>query len=870
MYEVKQYADTPLMKQYYSVKTLHPDAIILFRVGDFYETFGDDAIRASEILGITLTKRANGKASHVELAGFPHHALDTYLPKLVRAGQRVAICDQLEDPKSAKKLVKRGITELVTPGLLFNNNVLEHRENNFLACIHFNANTAGVAFIDVSTGEFLVAEGQATYIDKLLANFNPKEVLHQKGKQTEFEECFGQKYYTYKLDEWAFVESAAKNKLLQHFQTVSMKGFGIDAFTSGQIAAGAILFYLEMTQHDKLAHIASIARIDEENYVWLDKFTAHNLELFSSSNENAKTLLNVLDRTASPMGARLLRRWIALPLKDDKAINARLDAVEYLIRKRSLYDSIQSRIGGMGDFERIISRAAAGRVNPREIVQLKDALQACAPIREACLKTDNNTLKQTGDKLNPCPALCARIKREIVAEPPSQANKGGIINDGVNEELDALRTITRSGKEILADIQRRENERTGIPIKISFNNVFGYYIEVRNTHKNKVPHDWVRKQTLTDAERYITDELKQYEEKILGAEEKILALEQQIYAELVMSLAEYITPVQLNASLIGQLDCLLAFAELAKTSDYCRPAVNDSHTINIKHGRHPVIEKMLPAGEEYIANDVYLDDRKQQIMIITGPNMSGKSALLRQTALIVLMAQIGCYVPAKSASIGVVDKIFTRVGASDNISQGESTFMVEMNEAASILNNLSERSLILLDEIGRGTSTYDGISIAWALIEYIHENPSSKAKTLFATHYHELNEMENSYARIHNYNVTVREIDNKVIFLRKLAPGGVAHSFGIHVARMAGMPKSVVSRAEEILKELEKSHDRHSLGKPIAGIASSREGYQLSIFPLDDPALKQIRNNLKELDLNTLTPIEALNRLNEIKKIAGV
>ena len=644
MYEVKQYADTPLMRQYYSIKKVHPDALILFRVGDFYETFGEDAIKSSEILGITLTKRANGKASHVELAGFPHHSLDTYLPKLVRAGQRVAICDQLEDPKTTKKIVKRGITELVTPGILFNNNVLEHRENNFLACIHLDTNLTGVAFIDVSTGEFLAAEGQPAYIDKLLSNFNPKEVLFQKGKQAEFEENFGQKYYTYKMDEWAFVEDAAKSKLLQHFQTVSMKGFGIDAFTSGQIAAGAILFYMEMTQHDKLGHITSIARIDEENYVWLDKFTSRNLELFSSSNENAKTLLSVLDKTVSPMGARLLRRWIALPLKDDKAINARLDMVEYFLKKHNFHDTIKSRISGMGDFERIISRAAAGRVNPREIVQLKDALQACEPIKDACLNADNDTLKQIGDKLNPCPAICARIRREIVADPPSQANKGGVIANGVNEELDALRSISTSGKEILAGIQRRESERTGIPLKISFNNVFGYYIEVRNTHKNKVPHEWVRKQTLTDAERYITEELKQYEEKILGAEEKILALEQQIYAELVLALADYITPVQLNASLVGHLDCLLTFAELARTSNYCRPSVTDSATINIKQGRHPVIETMLPPGEEYIANDVHLDNRKQQIMMITGPNMSGKSALLRQTALIVLMAQMGCYV----------------------------------------------------------------------------------------------------------------------------------------------------------------------------------------------------------------------------------
>ncbi|MDR2564274.1 MAG: DNA mismatch repair protein MutS [Prevotellaceae bacterium] len=871
MFEDKKYAETPLMRQYYSIKEKHPDALLLFRVGDFYETFGDDAIKTSEILGITLTRRANGKAAYTELAGFPYHALDTYLPKLVRAGQRVAICDQLEDPKSTKKIVKRGITELVTPGLSFSNNILEHRENNFLACVHLGRNITGLAFIDVSTGEFFAAEGQATYIDKLLSNFNPKEVLYQKGKEQEFEENFGQKYYTYKIDEWAFVEDAAKNKLLQHFQTMSMKGFGIDSLNAGQTAAGAILFYLEMTQHNQLAHISSISRIEEDKYVWLDKFTVRNLELFGSQNENAKTLLNVLDKTISPMGARLLKRWIALPLKDEKAINARLDVVEYFLKHNSFRETIKNRIQEIGDVERIISRAAAGRVSPREIVQLKVALQACAPIKDACLKTANETLRQTGDSLNPCFEICKRIEREIMADPPNQLNKGGVIADGVDSELDSLRQVSQSGKKILEGIQLKEAERTGIPsLKISFNNVFGYYIEVRNTHKNKVPPEWIRKQTLVEAERYITEELKQYEEKILGAEEKIIAIEHRVYGELVSALTEYTTQVQLNALLVGRLDCLLSFAEIAKTSNYHRPEINSDNIINIKEGRHPVIEKMLPPDEEYVANDVCLNNSNQQIMIITGPNMSGKSALLRQTALIVLMAQTGCYVPAKAATIGVVDKIFTRVGASDNISQGESTFMVEMNEAASILNNISNKSLILFDEIGRGTSTYDGISIAWALLEYIHEHPTAKAKTLFATHYHELNEMEKSFDRIQNYNVTVREVENKVIFMRKLAPGGVAHSFGIQVAKMAGMPRSVIMRAEEILKELEKSHGNHSLSKPVSQIASKREGFQLSIFQLDDPVLKQIRDSLQKIDINNLTPIDALNKLNEIKKLTGL
>jgi DNA mismatch repair protein MutS len=855
------------MRQYYGVKAKHPDALLLFRVGDFYETFGEDAITTSDILGITLTRRANG-TGHIELAGFPYHALDTYLPKLVRAGQRVAICDQLEDPKLTKNIVKRGITELVTPGVSFNSNVLEHRENNFLACVHIDKTSIGVAFLDISTGEFYVAEGTSSYIDKLLGNFMPKEILFQKGKESIFNEYFGQKYYTYKVDEWFFVADSAKEKLLQQFQTTSLKGFGVDSLINGQIAAGAILYYLELTQHNRLAHISSISRIEEERYVWLDKFTIRNLELFGSQNENAKTLLSVVDKTISPMGARLLKRWIALPLKEVKTVNDRLDVVDYFIQHPEIKEIIRSKIFEIGDIERIISRTSVGKVTPKEVVQLKIALQACIPIKNTCLAADNEILQQIGDRLNPCAAICEKIEKEIVSEP-GQISKGCVIAEGVNTELDYLREISVKSKEVLAGILQREIENTGITsLKINFNNVFGYYIEVRNTHKDKVPHEWIRKQTLVGAERYITEELKQYEEKILGAEEQILILEQQIYNDLITVLMDYVAPVQLNATLVAQLDCLLSFAELASTSGYCKPVINNEHVIDIKQGRHPVVEKLLPPGEDYIANDLFLDRDNQQIMIITGPNMSGKSAILRQTALIVLLAQTGCFVPAESATIGIVDKIFTRVGASDNLSQGESTFMVEMNEAASILNNLSDRSLILLDEIGRGTSTYDGISIAWALVEYIHEHPTAKAKTLFATHYHELNEMENSFARIKNYNVTVKELNSKVIFLRKLMPGGVAHSFGIHVARMAGMPKSVVTRAGEILKELEKSHN--SLEKPVADLAARREGYQLSIFQLDDPVLKDIRDKLKKIDINNLTPVDALNKLNEIKRITGL
>jgi DNA mismatch repair protein MutS len=855
------------MKQYYGVKSKHPDALLLFRVGDFYETFGEDAVTTSDILGITLTKRANG-TGHIELAGFPYHALDTYLPKLVRAGQRVAICDQLEDPKLTKTIVKRGITELVTPGVSLNNNILEHRENNFLACVHLERTSIGVAFLDISTGEFYVAEGTATYVDKLLSNLMPKEILFQKGKEPLFNECFGQKYYTYKVDEWFFAADSAREKLLQQFQTTSLKGFGIEQLINGQIAAGAILYYLDLTQHSQLSHIVSISRIEEDRYVWLDKFTIRNLELFGSQNDNAKSLISIIDSTISPMGARLLRRWIALPLKEVKTVNGRLDVVDYFIKNTKTKDFLRSKILNIGDIERIISRTSAGKVNPKEVVQLKIALQACEPIKNACLAVDNEMLRQIGDQLNLCTIIREKINKELVPEP-GQIGKSAVIATGVNKKLDELRNISSRSKEVLAEIQQREIDATGIPsLKVNFNNVFGYYIEVRNTHKNKVPHEWIRKQTLVDAERYITEELKQYEEKILGAEEKILALEQQIYNDLITALVEYVAPIQLNANLIAQLDCLLSFAELSVKSHYCKPVINDEHVIDIKQGRHPVVEKLLPPGEKYIANDLLLDRENQQIIIITGPNMSGKSAILRQTALIVLMAQIGCFVPAKSATIGIVDKIFTRVGASDNISQGESTFMVEMNEAASILNNLSDKSLILLDEIGRGTSTYDGISIAWALVEYIHEHPTSKAKTLFATHYHELNEMENSFVRIKNYNVTVKELDNKIIFLRKLVKGGVAHSFGIHVARMAGMPKSVVARAEEILKEMEKSHN--ALEKPVADIAAHREGLQLSFFQLDDPVLKDIRDKLKKIDINSLTPIEALNKLNEIKKITGL
>ncbi|MEE4197516.1 MAG: DNA mismatch repair protein MutS [Bacteroidales bacterium] len=859
------------MKQYYQVKRKHPDAILLFRVGDFYETFGEDAIKAAEILGITLTKRANGTASSVELAGVPYHALDTYLPKLVRAGQRVAICEQLEDPKKTKKIVKRGVTELVTPGVSLNDNVLEHRENNFLASVHLDKNVGGVAFLDISTGEFLTAEGSFEYIDKLLNSFHPKEVLYERSKQQRFVELFGDKFYTYKLDDWVFTEENATDKLLRKFQTSTLKGFGVQDLKLGIIAAGSVLQYLEITQHEKLQHVSTLSRIEEDHYVWLDKFTIRNLELFYSINEGAKTLIDVIDQTISPMGARLLKRWVALPLKDETPIRERHDIVEFLLHHPDFKELLADHIQEIGDLERIISKVATGRVNPREVVQLKHALSAIEPIKKACLSTDNVALKKIGDQLNPCITIRERIEKELRADPPALLSKGNYMAEGVSDELDEYRKLAYSGKDYLIQIQQREIERTGIPsLKISFNNVFGYYIEVRNTHKDKVPPEWIRKQTLVSAERYITEELKELEVKILGAEEKALELEQKLFVELVTALGDYISAIQLNASLIARLDCLLSFALVAGDNNYVRPEMNDTDSIDIKDGRHPVIEKMLPVDESYIANDVYLDNDQQQIIVITGPNMSGKSALLRQTALIVLLAQIGSFVPASEAKIGLVDKIFTRVGASDNISLGESTFMVEMHEAASILNNLSHRSLILLDEIGRGTSTYDGISIAWAMAEYIHEHPTAKAKTLFATHYHELNEMEKSFSRIKNYNVSVKELDDKVIFLRKLQQGGSEHSFGIHVAQMAGMPKSVVNRAHEILNELENSGQTDSLAKPVGDIAQHREGFQTTIFQLDDPVLKQIRDEIAKLDINNLTPVEALNKLNEIKRHIGL
>ena len=863
--------ETPLMKQYNAIKRKHPDAILLFRVGDFYETFSKDAIKASEILGITLTRRANGAASYVELAGFPHHALDTYLPKLVRAGQRVAICEQLEDPKLTKTIVKRGITELVTPGVSFNDNVLERKENNFLACVHIEKKFAGVAFLDISTGEFYAAEGSFEYVDKLLTNFGPKEVLVERSKYREFTEFFGTKFYIYKFDEWAYNEEGAREKLLTHFQTSSLKGFGIDSIRLGVIAAGAALYYLDLTQHHQVNHITSISRLDEDRYVWLDKFTIRNLELFYSANEGAKTLIDIVDKTLSPMGGRLLKKWVALPLKDTKPISERLNVVDFFISHEETLESLRESIREIGDVERVISKAAVGRISPREMVSLKNALSLLVPIKKQCEESNEPTLQRIGEQVNLCARIRDRIEKEIVPDPPALLSKGNVVAEGVNSELDELRSIMRSGKDYLVNLQQRESERTGIPsLKVSFNNVFGYYIEVRNTHKDKVPPEWIRKQTLVSAERYITEELKEYESKILGAEEKVMSIEQQLFEQLVFSLSEYIASIQLNANLVAQIDCLLSFAACAKDYGYCKPEVNESLAINIKEGRHPVIERMLPAGEEYVSNDVFLDTTNQQVVIITGPNMSGKSALLRQTALIVLLSQIGSFVPAKAAKIGVVDKIFTRVGASDNISLGESTFMVEMLEAASILNNISERSLVLLDEIGRGTSTYDGISIAWAMTEYIHENPNGKAKTLFATHYHELNEMEGAFPRIKNFNVSIKELDNKVIFLRKLIPGGSAHSFGIHVARMAGMPPSVVKRANEILKELERNPQNQKLAKPSSEMGRQREGYQLSFFQLDDPVLKQIRDQLAKLDVNNLTPIEALNKLNEIKRMTGL
>ena len=860
---------TPMMKQFLDLKAKHPDAVMLFRCGDFYETYSTDAIVAAEILGITLTKRANGKGKTIEMAGFPHHALDTYLPKLIRAGKRVAICDQLEDPKLTKKLVKRGITELVTPGVSINDNVLNYKENNFLAAVHFGKASCGVAFLDISTGEFLTAEGPFDYVDKLLNNFGPKEILFERGKRLMFEGNFGSKFFTFELDDWVFTESTAREKLLKHFETKNLKGFGVEHLKNGIIASGAILQYLTMTQHTQIGHITSLARIEEDKYVRLDKFTVRSLELIGSMNDGGSSLLNVIDRTISPMGARLLKRWMVFPLKDEKPINDRLNVVEYFFRQPDFKELIEEQLHLIGDLERIISKVAVGRVSPREVVQLKVALQAIEPIKQACLEADNASLNRIGEQLNLCISIRDRIAKEINNDPPLLINKGGVIKDGVNEELDELRRISYSGKDYLLQIQQRESEQTGIPsLKVAYNNVFGYYIEVRNIHKDKVPQEWIRKQTLVNAERYITQELKVYEEKILGAEDKILVLETQLYTDLVQALTEFIPQIQINANQIARLDCLLSFANVARENNYIRPVIEDNDVLDIRQGRHPVIEKQLPIGEKYIANDVMLDSTTQQIIIITGPNMAGKSALLRQTALITLLAQIGSFVPAESAHIGLVDKIFTRVGASDNISVGESTFMVEMNEAADILNNVSSRSLVLFDELGRGTSTYDGISIAWAIVEYIHEHPKAKARTLFATHYHELNEMEKSFKRIKNYNVSVKEVDNKVIFLRKLERGGSEHSFGIHVAKMAGMPKSIVKRANTILKQLESDNRQQGIsGKPLAEVSENRSGMQLSFFQLDDPILCQIRDEILNLDVNNLTPIEALNKLNDIKKI---
>ena len=860
---------TPMMKQFLDLKVKHPDAVMLFRCGDFYETYSTDAIVAAEILGITLTKRANGKGKTIEMAGFPHHALDTYLPKLVRAGKRVAICDQLEDPKMTKKLVKRGITELVTPGVSINDNILNYKENNFLAAVHFGKASCGVAFLDISTGEFLTAEGPFDYIDKLLNNFGPKEILFERGKRLMFEGNFGSKFFTFELDDWVFTETTAREKLLKHFETKNLKGFGVEHLKNGIIASGAILQYLTMTQHTQIGHITSLARIEEDKYVRLDKFTVRSLELIGSMNDGGSSLLNVIDRTISPMGARLLKRWIVFPLKDEKPINERLNVVEYFFRQPDFKELIEEQLHLVGDLERIISKVAVGRVSPREVVQLKVALQAIEPIKQACLEADNASLNRIGERLNLCVSIRDRIAREINNDPPLLINKGGVIKDGVNADLDELRRISYSGKDYLLQIQQRESEETGIPsLKVAYNNVFGYYIEVRNVHKDKVPKEWIRKQTLVNAERYITQELKEYEEKILGAEDKILVLETQLYTNLVQALTEFIPQIQVNANQIARLDCLLSFANVARENNYIRPVIEDNDVLDIRQGRHPVIEKQLPIGEKYIANNVMLDSSTQQIIIITGPNMAGKSALLRQTALITLLAQIGSFVPAESAHIGLVDKIFTRVGASDNISVGESTFMVEMNEAADILNNVSSRSLVLFDELGRGTSTYDGISIAWAIVEYIHEHPKAKARTLFATHYHELNEMEKSFKRIKNYNVSVKEVDNKVIFLRKLERGGSEHSFGIHVAKMAGMPKSIVKRANEILKQLESDNRQQGIaGKPLAEVSENRGGMQLSFFQLDDPILCQIRDEILNLDVNNLTPIEALNKLNDIKKI---
>lgn len=863
----KETKETPLMQQYNQVKAKYPGALLLFRVGDFYETFGEDAIKASGILGIVLTKRANGAATHIELAGFPHHSLETYLPKLVRAGQRVAICDQLEDPKTTKTIVKRGVTELVTPGVAISDNILHQKTNNYLASLYFDKNTIGVAFIDISTGEFLTAQGNAEYIDKLLQGYNPSEVIYPKTQHNAYKEAFGDRYYTYKLDDWPYSGDYAQESLLKHFGVKSLKGFGIERLTQGVVAAGVALHYLNETEHRNLQHISSISRIEEGRYLWLDRYSVRNLELIGSANEQATSLVDVLDQTSSPMGARLLRRWIVMPLKELKPINDRLGVVEYLIGNEVLREELKQHIAHIGDLERLISKIGLQRANPREVVQLKRALKAIEAIKQHCFETESEPLKAIGEQLNPCTTISAKIEREIQPEPPVMLVKGSVINGGVNDELDRLRKIAFGGKGYLLEIQKREAEQTGIPsLKVAFNNVFGYYLEVTHAHREKVPADWIRKQTLVNAERYITPELKEYEEQILGAEEKILTLETQLYNDLLYSLAEYIKPIQLNAQLIARLDVLLNFATISIKNYYVRPEINDSRIIDIKGGRHPVIEKHLPPGEEYITNDVFLDSESQQIIIITGPNMAGKSALLRQTGLIVLMAQMGCFVPAKSVAIGLVDKIFTRVGASDNLSAGESTFMVEMNETASILNNLSDRSLILLDEIGRGTSTYDGISIAWSIAEYLHNHPTARAKTLFATHYHELNELSNSHPRIKNFNVTVKEIGHQIIFLRKLVPGGSEHSFGIHVAKLAGMPQKVVGRANEILKKLEAErtggeHIKESIRKV------QKQAVQMQMFSIDDPVLVKIRDTLNNLDVNTLTPVEALMKLDEIQRV---
>ncbi len=861
---------TPMMKQFLDLKAKHPDALLLFRCGDFYETYSTDAVVASEILGITLTKRANGKEKTIEMAGFPHHALDTYLPKLIRAGRRVAICDQLEDPKLTKKLVKRGITELVTPGVSINDNVLNRKENNFLAAVHFGKTMCGVSFLDISTGEFLTSEGTTDYVDKLLGNFSPKEVLFERGKRPMFEGNFGNKFYTFELEDWVFTENSARERLLKHFEVKNLKGFGVEYLRLGVVASGAILQYLTMTQHTQIGHITSLARIEEEKYVRLDKFTIRNLELIGSMNDGGNSLLGVIDKTISPMGARLMRRWLLFPLKEIKPIESRLDVVEYFFREPQFRQTVEEQLHMVGDLERIISKVAVGRITPREVVALKVALQAVEPIKRACEGANNSALNHLGEQLNICRSIRDRIEKEVTDDPPIQVAKGGVIREGVNAELDELRSIAYNGKDYLLQLQQRESELTGIPsLKIGYNSVFGYYIEVRNVHKEKVPENWIRKQTLVNAERYITQELKEYEEKILGAEDKIQILESRIYNDLVQSLTEFIPAIQVDANLLAQLDCQLSFAIVARDNHYIRPVLADDTLLEIRQGRHPVIEKQLPIGESYVANDVTLDTDNQQIIIITGPNMAGKSALLRQTALITLMAQIGCFVPAESAHIGLVDKIFTRVGASDNISVGESTFMVEMNEAADILNNISTRSLVLFDELGRGTSTYDGISIAWAIVEYIHEHPRARARTLFATHYHELNEMEKSFPRIKNYNVAVKEVDGKVIFMRKLERGGSEHSFGIHVAKLAGMPKSIVKRANEILKQLEKENRQTGqvTGKHITEGPSSPAGMQLSFFQLDDPVLCQIRDEILHLDVNRLTPLEALNKLNDIKRI---